>query len=130
MRGEKGITLVEIMVCVGIVAIVAAIALPAFSAAKLGSKKSASKESLRQSWMALMIYRTDHGGGTDSGTASEMALPMFDVGYEFSAAPYSGPNGGRQLYWSPQTDTTDIRITGEWVRYTRACRQESILISE
>lgn len=128
---RRGVTLVEVLTCIAIIGVVAAIAFPVFASAKLSSKKTASKESLHQAWLALMIYRSDHGGGADFGTAGEMALPMDEASAKILPRPaYVGPNGAWQLYWSPQTDTTDYRVTKEWVDYTRRCREDSVLIGD
>ena len=74
----KAFTLLEVLVCLAIVAIVAAFATPAFLAAKEKSKITASLGRLHQLQMAVMIYRADDDQASDYAVES---FPPFDYVY-------------------------------------------------
>ncbi len=71
-----GITLVEVLVVLAIVAIVAGLTYPSVRRASEGAKVSASMLRGKQIHMALMLYREDSGGETGTyGEPSTMNLP-------------------------------------------------------
>ena len=72
----SGITLVEVLVVLAIIAIVAGLTYPSVRRASEGAKVSASMLRGKQIHMALMLYREDSGGETGSyGEPSTMNLP-------------------------------------------------------
>ncbi len=71
-----GITLVEVLVVLAIIAIVAGLTYPSVRRASEGAKVSASMLRGKQIHMALMLYREDSGGETGTyGEPSTMNLP-------------------------------------------------------
>lgn len=72
-------SLVEVLTCVAILAVVAALSFPVFSIAKRRSQMTVSRSDLRQIWMALEMYRSDQGGGGESGAEAAQGLPPVDV---------------------------------------------------
>jgi prepilin-type N-terminal cleavage/methylation domain-containing protein len=71
-----GITLVEVLVVLAIIAIVAGLTYPSVRRASEGAKVSASLLRGKQIHMALMLYREDSGGETGTyGEPSTMNLP-------------------------------------------------------
>ncbi|GAB4128694.1 MAG: hypothetical protein Fur0036_15470 [Fimbriimonadaceae bacterium] len=78
MKRKKatGITLVEVLVVLVIIAIVAGLTYPSVRRASEGAKVTASLLRGKQIHMALMLYREDSGGETGSyGEPSTMNLP-------------------------------------------------------
>lgn len=59
---KKGFTLVEIMIVVGIIAVLCALALPSFLKARLNSRASAEKNDLRILEAAFQLYAMEHHG--------------------------------------------------------------------
>ena len=64
---RRGFTLVELLVVVGIVALLISILLPSLSAARTSARKVACGSNLRQNVAALLMYANDHGGRVPLG---------------------------------------------------------------
>lgn len=60
-RIRKGFTLIELLVVIGIIAILAALLLPALNSAKASAQSAACKSNLRQMSLALKMYVGDAG---------------------------------------------------------------------
>jgi prepilin-type N-terminal cleavage/methylation domain-containing protein len=71
----RGFTLIEVVVCIAIVAIVAALTFPAFQSARLAAKQTDVKGQLRQLHTAVTLYRTDYDGFGKYGQGIEIGLP-------------------------------------------------------
>lgn len=76
---KRGFTLVEVITCLAIIAIVAAIAAPVFSQAKRSAKITASISNLHQMHLALKLYQFEHEGDGKYGKMAEMGLPTGEV---------------------------------------------------
>lgn len=77
MTRKSGVTLVELLVVIGIIAIVAAITTPVVRASADRAKVASSLARGKQTHLALMLYREDNGGVTGSyGEPSTMNLPF------------------------------------------------------
>jgi prepilin-type N-terminal cleavage/methylation domain-containing protein/prepilin-type processing-associated H-X9-DG protein len=63
MRKTKGFTLVEMLVVIAIIALLAAILLPALNAARETAKSTACKNNLRQFFVSLSIYSDNDPNG-------------------------------------------------------------------
>jgi prepilin-type N-terminal cleavage/methylation domain-containing protein/prepilin-type processing-associated H-X9-DG protein len=94
---SQGFTLIELLVVVAIIAILAALLLPALNRAKYSAKNAVCRSNLRQIALGLQLYRTTHNAFPPFGDSpaaygtwwSLLELPItYVTGTNFSAAPY------------------------------------------
>lgn len=75
MSASRAFTLTEILVVIGIIGLLAALAFPVLSAARLKSKETVTLSNLRQIYVQTSLYQSDHGGDGVFGNVYEMGLP-------------------------------------------------------
>ena len=88
MMGEKGFTLVEIMIVVAIIGLLAAIAIPNFMRAREKAQQNACIANLKQMSGAITLWALDEGAGSTS------AVTMGDLVTAYIKATPACPAGG------------------------------------
>lgn len=96
---RRAFSLLEVLTCIAIIVVVAAISFPAFSAAKAYAKRSSASSNLWQLYLAAALYRTDQGGDGVYGDVSQMGLPIHEGHFPTPYDQFLKPL--KQLWKSP-----------------------------
>lgn len=75
---RKGLTLIETLAVVAIIAVLASLLFPALVQAKERSYQTSCINALHQSYIAIKLYQSENGD-KDVGTVSQMGLPIQPV---------------------------------------------------
>lgn len=98
-RSQRAFTLVEILVCVAIIAVLAALMFPVFSRAKNSAKETSAASNLKQIYTALKLYQVDYPESVPYGTTPQMGFPHFVDYIEPDGKGF--PGAPRDLFYSP-----------------------------
>lgn len=71
----KGFTFIEVLVCVGIIALVSALLSPVYVRTKGEAKVTSSIQRLRQMHLATKMYQENHGGDGNYNSLADANLP-------------------------------------------------------
>ena len=93
---RNGFTLVELLVCVGIIAALTAILLPVLARARESGRKATCSGNLRQLGVAFAQYVSDHDGHYPDSMAYDLR-PRVPATWDVLLLPYSKDN---ILWWS------------------------------
>lgn len=88
-RGQKGFTLIELMIVIAIIGILAAIAIPQFSAYKQKGYNAAANADVKNAYTAAMAYFTTNTAAVDEAL-------LANNGYNQTAAVITAVSPGNQ----------------------------------
>ena len=117
MNCQKGFTLIELLIVLAIILIIAGIAIPSVTGAKINANETSAIASIKAIQTAQMSYQTTYGaqgyasslavlGGSDSCTPSPATACLLDevlssgtkAGYNFAVVGSNSVNGGNTTY--------------------------------
>ncbi len=78
-NGQKGFTLIELMIVVAIIGILAAIAIPQFTSYRMRGYNVKAKGELKSAYTACQAYFADHQGACELSTVTGYFVPSTDV---------------------------------------------------
>jgi prepilin-type N-terminal cleavage/methylation domain-containing protein len=140
MRTRAAFTLVEVLVVIGILAVLAALTFPVFGLAKAKARETACASNLRQIWLATQLYRSENGGDGVYGSVTAMGLPNATEVRFFTDLRRQGlvcglgnrpldPLFGNTYYRMFQEDEGDPD-PWKWSAYTTSKHDEAILMAD
>ena len=130
---RRSFSLIELLVCIGIILVVIAITFPIVTTSKLAALKVKSNSNLHQLYMALAIYREGYDG-VDVGDLYRLGLPPLDYYNDVIAKDLRPPLAGRYpgLGWyymmPPDPLVVEPSIAQAWKDYNSDCAASSILL--
>lgn len=89
--GQKGFTLLELMIVIAIIGILAAIAIPQFITYRQKGYNTEAKAELKNLYTSCQAYFVDNPGGTTCSIAAVSALFIPTTDIQFSGLPSTDP---------------------------------------
>ena len=102
-RTQKGFTLIELLVVIGIIALLASIALPAFTSVQVKAKQTKEISNVKQIGTLLKVYASDNNGNYPTNSLDANMNPTgTPVGYSNDAFAQLFPAycTNEQIFWT------------------------------
>lgn len=132
----QGFTIIEVLICCTIIALIAALSMPAIASAKLAVLKTTTKSNLRQVNLALMLYRED-SQPPDRGNLYELGLPPHAEFSRIMAGlglkpPRKAPFPGWDFYYIliPDPNSASTQVQTMWRNYNEGCGAGSTYLAD
>jgi len=94
----QSFTLIEVLVVIGSIAVLIALLLPAFGAARNRAISTQCQSNLRQIGVAIHTYVIDNGVLINAWSGYDTNLTVFTGSWEARLVPYLGPMNSQQAY--------------------------------
>lgn len=104
MANRSGVTVVDLLVVVGVIALIAAISLPAIQAAREAGRKSQCLSNLHQIGVAMQEYADVHGTFPPSSSFQSAILPQLELENVYALINYSVPQLAPPNFAARRTD--------------------------
>ena len=102
-RTKKGFTLIELLVVIGIIALLASIALPAFTSVQVKAKQAKEISNVKQIGTLLKVYASDNNGNFPTNALdanlNPTGTPVGDSNSAF-AQLFPAYNTNEQIFWT------------------------------
>jgi prepilin-type N-terminal cleavage/methylation domain-containing protein len=138
LRVRNGFTLTEVLVVLGIIAALVAIAFPVLNSARARAQEAKCMSNLRQLGIAISLYRANEGSDVPYGTPTKMGLPPTISRIPQTTAiqscpgvrPFNcTPSGGYSQQWPTNLPQFFSEESAQaWARYVEKHQDEAILI--
>jgi prepilin-type N-terminal cleavage/methylation domain-containing protein len=142
VKKSRAWTLLEVMVCIGIIGILASLLFPVFAKAKMSAKEKVSFNNLRQGFIAISLYREANDSRVEYGSAVDMGLPEFlpEVADKVSSSLgiwkspcccHQDAPTGAPSYTKTKTDFAWFAHDPDfWPRYVQRFQSTAVLLSD
>lgn len=113
---DRGFTIVELLVVIGIIALLLAMLLPALSGAKRRAKKTDEMNHIRQIGLAWVLYANSNNDAALPGHLSPGTQQSWRVSYKFRDGSKVPPGGSLPNIMPPEPVNTDDEdnVAGPW----------------
>lgn len=101
MQQKLGFTIAELLVCIAIIAILAAIIASYLISSKDKSRQSVCLSNMKQIHAAVMLYRQDYDGGESGNSVADLGLPKSVEGLSMW-----GYIKNPEIMWCPNREIT------------------------
>jgi prepilin-type N-terminal cleavage/methylation domain-containing protein len=119
MRRSRGLTLVEVLVVISIIAIVVALVTPVLQQVRDSARVTSAVSYMHQIGKAIALYRSDWETGGAYSSCSDVGLPTYDylwkTGLGLGSRPPESPCGYKSgIGWDNSRSAPDVLFVCIW----------------